>query len=297
MTRFAALFAILPALIGALPAHAQDAEPPTIIVEEERTQDEASLSELGRELAGRPNPQRPLARFEKPVCLIVAASDSDFAKTVAARIIDNAKRAKVKVRGNGCKPNALVAFSDDARAQLQAIRDSGRRLFAGISPRELDEAMGGRDPAYVFQASEEKAASGQDFYRALPESPPVNFTTSMGRLSRLSRDDMLAALVVFDNSAIAGLDAEQVADYASLRLLAPTGEVDALEAGAPRTILALFASPAIAPDRMTRFDRAYLTALYAMPAGAFASEVLRRAVLDTARSGDEGDDQTEVEGK
>jgi hypothetical protein len=297
MTRLTGLFAILPALIGGLPAHAQDAKPPAIIVEEERPQDEASLGELGRALAGHPNPRRPLARFEQPVCLMVAASDSAFAKTVAERIIDNAKRAKAKVRGNGCKPNALVAFSDDARAQLQAIRNSGRRLFAGISPRELDAAIGGRDPAYVFQASDEKAASGQDFYRATPQDAPTNVTTSMGRLSRLSREDMLAALVVFDNGAIAGLEAEQVADYASLRLLAPTGAVDALEAGAPRTILALFASPAAAPDRMTRFDRAYLKALYAMPAGAFASEVLRRAVLDTARSGDEGDDQAEVEGE
>lgn len=297
MKRLAALFPILPALIGALPAQAQEAEPPAIIVEEERPQDEASLAKLGRELAGQPNARRPLARFEQPVCLLVAASDTAFATTVAKRIIENAKRAKVKVRGNGCKPNALVAFSDDAKAQLQAIRDSGRRLFAGINPREVDAAIGGRDRAYVFQASEEKAASGQDFYRASPQGTPTNLTTVMGRLSRLTREDMLAALVVFDNAAIAGLDAEQLADYASLRLLAPTGEVDAQEAGSPRTILALFASPAQAPTRMTRFDRAYLKALYAMPAGSFASEVLRRAVLDTVRTADDGDDQAEVEGK
>lgn len=286
-----ALILVLLVHFGALSAQAQDAETPTIIVEDERPRDAAALTDLARELAGHPSERRPLARFEQPVCLVVAASESGFATAVAKRIIDNAKRAKVTVRGNGCKPNALVAFSDDAKAQLQDIRDSGRRLFGALSRRELDQALAGRDPAYVFLATDEKAASGQDFYRESPEAPPVNFTTSMGRLSRITREDMLSALVVVDNAAIAGMSAVQIADYASLRLFAPTGEVDAKAAGAPRTIMTLFASPSNAPLEMTRFDRAYLKALYKLPAGSFAAQVLRAAVLDVRRGPDEPEDQ------
>jgi hypothetical protein len=113
----------------------------------------------------------------------------------------------------------------------------------------------------------------------------------MGRLSRLIREDMLAALVVIDKAAVAGLSPVQIADYASLRLLAPTGEVDIAEAGsAPPTIMTLFAAPASAPQQMTRFDRAYLSALYRMPPGAFSREVLRAAVLEAARGkGDDGE--------
>ncbi len=292
-----ALILALFACLGAAHAQAQDTETPAIIVEDERPRDEAALTDLARELAGHPSERRPLARFEQPVCLVVASSDGEFARAVAERVIDNAKRAKVPVRGSGCKPNALVAFSDDARAQLQDIRDSGRKLFAGLNRRELNEALAGRDPAYVFQASEDKAASGQDFYRALPESPPVNFTTGTGRLSRITREDMLSAMVVVDNAAIAGMSAVQIADYVSLRLLAPTGEVDAKEAGAPRTIMTLFAAPASAPPAMTRFDRAYLKALYRMPAGAFASEVPRAAVLDVKRMSDDPEDQAGSAGK
>jgi len=92
---------------------------------------------------------------------------------------------------------------------------------------------------------------------------------------------------VVDKAAVAGLTPIQIADYASLRLLAPTGEVDVAEAGAPRTIMTLFVSPQTAPQALTRFDRAYLKALYRMPAGSFASEVLRAAVLDSARDDDE----------
>jgi hypothetical protein len=53
--------------------------------------------------------------------------------------------------------------------------------------------------------------------------------------------------------------------------------------------MTLFLAPAEAPAAMTRFDRAYLKALYRMPAGSFASEVLRAAGLDVTRgTEDEG---------
>lgn len=90
--------------------------------------------------------------------------------------------------------------------------------------------------------------------------------------------------MVIDNTAVAGLSPVQIADYASLRLLAPTGEVEPV---GPRTIMTLFAAPATAPATMTRFDRAYLAALYRMPPGSFAREVLRAAVVEAARGGPE----------
>jgi hypothetical protein len=259
------------------------------VVEGEKQQTEEALTDLARDLAGNPRADRPLARFEKPLCLMVAAGDADLAREVATRIIDNAKAAKVQVRGSGCRPNALVTFSDDAHAQLREIRASGRRLFAGLSARELDEALGARDPVYVFQSSTTTAASGQALLRPQPDVAPVLKVYAMGRLSRLTREDMLAALVVIDNGAVAGLGPIQIADYASLRLLAPTGEVEVAGADAPRTIMTLFAAPASAPQQMTRFDRAYLAALYRMPPGSFSREVLRAAVLEVARGGpDEG---------
>ena len=273
------------AAIAAAPLVAQEAPAPPIIVEGERPQDEKALTDLARDLAGRPRADRPLARFEQPLCLMVASGDIALGKEIAERIIDNARRAGVRVRGRGCKTNALLTLSDDAHAQLVDIRKSGKRIFAGLSQRKIDAVLGARDPVYVFQASETTAASGQAIPKVMPDDQPTNNVAAMGRLSRLTREDMLAALVVVDNAAVAGLTPVQIADYASLRLLAPTGEVDVAEAeaNAPRTIMTLFAAPASAPQTMTRFDRAYLKALYRMPAGSLAREVLRVAVVDSAR--------------
>lgn len=287
------------ALVAALAgAAAQTAPPPAvpsdpIIVEGERPQSEQALTELARDIAGNPRPRRPLARFESPLCLMVAASDTALGQEIAERIIENARAARVPVRGKGCRANALLALSDDAQAQLRDVRASGRRLFAGLSPREIDAALGARDPVYVFQSSRQASNTGEPIVNS-PEAfgsggiiGPQNKIWSAGRLKRDIREDMLAALVVVDKAAVAGLTPIQIADYASLRLLAPTGEVDVAEAGAPRTIMTLFVSPQTAPQTLTRFDRAYLKALYRMPAGSFASEVLRAAVLDSARDDEE----------
>lgn len=184
------------AAVLAIPAAAQEAEPPAIVVEGEKPRTEQELTELARDLAGNPRVDRPLARFEKPLCLMVAAGDTALGQEVAARIIANAKAAKVRVRGSGCSPNALVAFSDDAQAQLRDIRASGRRLFAGLSAREIDAAMGARDPVYVFQATRETSATGAGIV-ASPEAAgpngmpgPENRVYSMGRLKREIREDM-----------------------------------------------------------------------------------------------------------
>jgi hypothetical protein len=290
-----AVFRALAVIAMSVPAAAQDADPPPIVVEGEKRQSAEALTDLARDVAGQPRADRPLARFEQPLCLMVAAGSPELGREIAARIIENAKAAKVRVRSNGCSPNALVTFSDDAHGQLRDIRKSGRRLFAGLSAREIDSAMGARDPVYVFRASRETSATGADIV-ASPEAKgsegipgAQNRVFSMGRTKREVREDMLAALVVIDNGAAAGLSPVQIADYASLRLLAPTGEVDAAEAGGPRTIMTLFAAPANAPAAMTRFDRAYLAALYRMPRGSLSREVLRAAVREAANGGpDEG---------
>lgn len=94
---------------------------------------------------------------------------------------------------------------------------------------------------------------------------------------------MLTTLVMIEAGAIAELSPVQVADYATLRLLAPTGEIAADSAAASQTILSLFAAPEAAPNEMTRIDRAYLRSLYTLPRTAFASEVLDETVEVAAK--------------
>ncbi len=239
----------------------------------------ADNAALVKAIAGHPTARRPLARLRNPLCLTVAAEDEGFARSVAKRIIANAKAAGVPTRNAGCTPNALVTFSDDAAAQIAAYRAEGRKLFRRMSEKEIDAALSGRDPAYVFQAVHMTPRIGEGdalIFGANGE----NWTTESSALR--TPEDLLATMVVIEAGAVAGLSPVQIADYASLRLLAPTGEV-APDADRPAaTILTLFAAPDKAPAQMTRADRAYLRSLYKLPRTAFAKEVLAEAQVDAA---------------
>lgn len=237
--------------------------------------DRASTIALAQAVAGSPEERRPLAKLRSPLCLAVAATDEVFARTVAERIIDNAKAAGVPTRSAGCKVNALVTFSDDARGQIEAFRGDGRKLMKRLSNAEIDAALDARDPAYVFQPVEAtpRIGEGDEFFHSNESS---SWTKERSFLR--TPQDLLTTLVMIEANAIAGRTPIQLADYATLRLLAPTGEIAADRAAASQTILSIFAAPATAPQELTHTDRAYLKSLYKLPRTAFAKEVLEETV-------------------
>jgi hypothetical protein len=271
-------FALMAAAAISVPVAAQESEAESAATDRTPSIALAPIA-LANAIAGEPAKRRPLARLRSPLCLAVAAQDEGFARTVAKRIIDNAKASGVKTRRAGCKPNALVTFSDDALNQISAYRAEGRKVFRRMSEREIDAALAGRDPAYVFQAVE---ATPRIMEGDAPWLDSAQNWTKERSYVR-TPEDMLSTLVVIEAGAIDGLSPVQIADYASLRLLAPTGEVAADGARTPDTILSLFAAPAEAPSEMTRADRAYLTSLYKLPRTAFAAEVLEEAAQVASR--------------
>lgn len=229
-----------------------------IVVERERLVDIRAASELARDVSGRPKAREPLARLKAPLCLQLAIEDNAFGVAIGRRIIANARATKVKIDKPGCRANALVIIADDMREKIDEHRKKGR-LFGRLKRHEIDRALAVRDPVYVFQDVERSVSLAR------------------GRLDRVVRKDTISSAVMMENRAIAGLTAEQVADYATLRLLAPTRELDVLAEGAPNTIMTLYSMPNRRPSEMTRLDRAYLEALYRLRYDATATEVLLAA--------------------
>jgi len=275
-------FAVLAALAGTASFAAADEPAPP----QPPAADNAALVSA---IAGEPIARRPLARLRNPLCLTVAANDEAFGRAVAERITDNAKAAGIPIRRAGCTPNALVTFSQNAVEQIAARRADGHSFFRGMSKGEIDTVLAGRGPAYVFHAVMPTTRIGEG--DAVLADGPMPFWTKENSYLRTPQD-LVTTLVVIEAGAVAGLSPVQVADYTSLRLLAPTGEV-APDAGRPAaTILTLFAAPDKAPAQMTRADRAYLRSLYKLPRTAFAKEVLAEAQVDAA-----GDPQTRKEGR
>lgn len=218
----------------------------------------------------------PLPRFSEAVCPGIIGFKQDFAEYMVGRIRANA--AALGLRGGDeqtCDPNILVVAVADSQAFLEKLRAERGYIFREVEPGErrelLDSASG---PARALLRVRTRSRDGipvdrQDDLQNLPQ------TLMWGAHSRIfvpTQNDIVAALVVIDRDAVAGLNADQIADYVSFRALSHTLP----DAGSP-SIVNLFEDGAGRPGGLTDFDRAFLGQLYAglpnMPASARLADI------------------------
>jgi hypothetical protein len=249
-------FAVLAALATAFsaPAAAQDAP---------RAND--AVVDWGLALAGNVLPEGKLHKLRHPMCLLVAAEDQDFARAVARRVVDNAEEAGVAVKRGRCDPNTLIAFTDDAVGQLREMRNNYLQFYGSHYLQQLDEMFETETASFAFHEPMQLWMGPEVF---------------QGQREVIGQPDVFGAAVVIERAEAEGLDPVQLADYATVRLLAPTINASKMPQDAPEgteTILTLFRERDGAPRKMTQFDRAYLRSLYAMPRGSSARTVMARA--------------------
>lgn len=231
----------------------------------EEAPDRMALMDWGYTIAGDRDTDAPLASLRDPLCMIVASEDQGFARAIGRRVIANARSAGVPVQRGKCRFNAAIVFADDALAQLKEVREKRGRVYGSLYAAQLTTLLETERDGFAFLLDDIEPFGGPiPAFRSNPQRP-----------------DLAGALVVIDRAAAEGLTPEQLADYATLRLLAPTANLARLSERAAGesapTILTLFRDRAAAPSGMTTFDRAYLESLYALPRGTDAKRVIARA--------------------
>lgn len=287
MTRLSALSlgAALSAAICA-PAMAQDVVDPDaverdrrgdIVVEGERVVDGQEVGRLGRDITPRPDTsQDPLARFQRPICPGVWGLSPENAQLMIDRMYDNAERAGVEINEDPeCGANVWVIFVDDPQETFQQLRDEEAFLVRGLDYWKRKAVTEQEGPVLAWNVISirneegiaiagpgETAAAATDA-RASGDGIPANTVTTMSRTRTAIRQDIEMSVMLVQRSAIAGLDAVALGDYATMRTLARTRPPR--RDNAYDTILSLFDEDAeIRPtDRLTDFDLAYLQSLYA----------------------------------
>lgn len=262
----AAVMALLP-IAG--PLQAQDREAPAdapIVVETERPHSVKEVKSLAREISGRVELGRPIARFMDAMCLDVAGLRPEYQERFVRRVEANAKAAGVRIARSGCKPNAMVLFADDSREQLLGLRKANRFIFGDMPRSEFRDMLASKDGVYAWQNNEVVGLMGgpRDEINEFGSGVFVNRVIGFGRLSPSFRIVTQSSAVVIESQQTEGKTPEQLADYATMRLIAPTGERPADSVGGPATIMTLFSDPAGAPDGLTAFDLAYLESVYAI---------------------------------
>lgn len=233
-------------------------------------------------------PAEPLARFMDPLCLDFAGLSERQEQTIRTVIEFRAQNAGLRIADFECKPNALVVIVDDPAAFAQNLKRSQPNLMSSTEHRKLEASIEEGDSVFVSSAQEVRTALG----RPAPHSAtipgltlPMSVATKVNTDARARRVGLeqsaalLNSIVVFDARKLSGLSLVQLADYAAMRLLAPTDAPTDWQEGPP-SILKLFSNdPADVEDAMTAFDQSYILALYELPINA-PSTRLKSKVLD-----------------
>lgn len=278
---FALMMAALPAM--AVPALAQDGTAPVapaadpaadlavapadadrIVVRRGRPEDvtRAEVHRQARAITDADDQQEvPLARFEDVLCPGVMGLRTDAAMLMIDRIRDNAHQLGIRLADDGCHPNMLVVFSPDSQATMRAMADQNAYVFQFLEPEDRREILAPA-PVHVFRHVVPRTRDGMGMgqVRNLTAPPWSQQQMAHSLIYTTTRRDIASVTVVFDRDEVRGMSVVQLADYATMRGLAPTRPAAGL---AMDTILGLFDSAGPWPETLTDFDRAYLRALYA----------------------------------
>lgn len=229
------------------------------------------------------------ARWKAPVCVKVIGLSDEHNAQVAARIVAVAKEAKVRLGKPGCKTNLLIAFTPDANGLTSEMADRDGRRFSQLTAGErrllttsplpvrwwydtriegVDGHKLGGESAMLLNAQIEGSPSGPGINARDGQVSVDGYNTSLvGTRVRALVDQ---ATVVIDVNLATGRTLDAVAAYAAMVTLARV-KLGTQVAGSG-SILSLFTPGASPPDDLSPTDRAYLAALYRIPANREARQ-------------------------
>ena len=291
------IFAMPLLLIGesVLLAQAEPVSPPTeeatIVVTGNREKQAQAAAGQAKAITLRPSGDAPLARHYAPVCVATFGIKADFGAVLAQRVMRNVKLLGLPVGGAGCQANVWIGFAADSKKQVAELRKTNPEFFADMKDFEVNRIFGGSGAAQVWHSTERRNVDGRPLATMTINGREVqtNAQYQAGRLVSPIRVDMNGSLVIFDSNRVPGLTLQQLADYATLRILAPVQDLAKVDAGTVPTILTLFAQgDAPAADGLTEFDWAYLSAYYRMDRGAKVSSIhdaTEKSMLDGTATG------------
>lgn len=266
-------------------------EEATIVVTGNREKQAQAAAEQAKSITLRPAGDVPLARHYAPICVTTFGISPDFGAVLAQRVTGNVKLLGVPVGGPGCQPNVWIGFAIDSKQQVAELRKTNPEFFAELKQFEVDRIFGGSGAAQVWHSTERRNVDGRPLATMTINGREVQTNSQYqgGRLISPIRVDINGSLVIFDSTRVTGFSLQQLADYATIRILAPVQDIAEVEPSTVPSILALFGKGDVPrPDGLTEFDWAYLSAYYRLDRGAKVAKIhdaTEKAMLDGTATG------------
>ena len=273
--------------------HASSGDPAPIVVVGDRANQAEIAATQAKSITLRPTADNPLPRRYASICVKLFGIDPAYGALLAERIRDNMRTLKRPVGGPQCQPNVWIGFTKNSRTEVALLRKQDPAMFASLKAFEIDRIFGGSGAAQVWHATEIRGVDGRPIPIVELNIPGpggarkietgYNAQYRGGRLVSAIRSDINGTIVIFDRDRANGKSVQQLADYATFRILAPVQDLAVVPEKSVPSILQLFSEGADPPDGLTEFDWAYLSAYYKLDRGAKVSAIhdaAKQAMLD-----------------
>lgn len=267
-------------------------QPEPIIVTGKRQIEKEEARSAVRDIAMRGRTfDRPLPRYQTPLCLSVQGMGDVMGPAIERRIKANAREAGLPDNPDpDCATNALVLVTDDKAALIERLRKTQPRIFEPAAQRATRAALRRNDPAIVWSLQRQTAPDGQrlppgvDGPKRAPmtgiaydnggEQVPFTFGVQPSRLSIPFSLERYLTVMVFEARDLDGVHMNQFADYATMRIMIDPQPRVRLETEKADTILTLFdGEPDEAPIGLTALDRAFMRGIYELAPNAPGSRL------------------------
>jgi hypothetical protein len=196
--------------------------------------------------------QIQFSRRDDPFCVRIAGLDIAYHDVIRKKIRETAKLARApKEAPEGCRPNIHVIFSNDGDALMAAFNRKYPAIISAQPLGKIDELMQSKKPVRWWYATEGRRTGN------VASLISTNFEI-----------DLTSTVVIVDISQSNGYPLESVASYISMIAFAQI-KGSKVDIDSNLSILGMFndTRPRITALRnLTIWDRAYLHALYNMPA-------------------------------
>jgi len=285
---------------------AQHTDGPEIRVTGERIVEPEAIQDAVRDMAIEQRYDEPLLRFHDPLCLSVSGLGLVASAQVRDRMLANARAAGVPVAKKGCRANGLLIVTDDPGALVKGIEKTQPKLISVVEQRRLDVALARGETVLVWHNEEPRGTEGQNLpmRAAVPGMPVTGSFSQFGAEHRINSHgrarrvepansrNVVSGVVILDIRRLVGMDLGRVADFATMRLLVPgmraapeaRDSAEKRQINRPQSILDPFVAERGA-ERMTRFDRAWLRALYDLAPNAASTSLGETIARIYARDG------------
>lgn len=264
-------------------------DPGAIVVVGNRAEQAEIAGDQAKSITLRQPIDNPLPHRYAPICIKIFGIDPAYGDLIAEQIRKNARILERPVAKLDCKANVWVGFFSNSKAEVERLRKKDPVMFESLKSFEIDQIFSGSIAAQAWHATEIRSADGRPIQIIEIEidgrkaEAGYNAQYSAGRLVSPIRNDINGTIVIFDRKLANGKTVQQLADYATFRILAPVQDFAEASPNAVPSILQLFTPGASPPEGLTEFDWAYLAAYYKLGLGAKASSMhdgTKKAMLD-----------------